>query len=205
MTTASTPSPPGPAWLAEWLARASEIPHQRSIVIGSKCCADLKSIGTEIAHYLNEFDDRADGHWHDFCHQDIYHLAGDPACREMILCGAEPDLHDGPPDSDLDRVARRIARLGGAILEGQYSLDATNDLDTAFRVCLCGNHPACLEPCHIWLNCNTFSRESLVAVISDSFLDWASRRPDYSGGLITADAQDPPNRAEPDTRRCASL
>lgn len=59
----------------------------------------------------------------------------------MILNPAEPDPHPGPPDSDLDRVARRIARLGNAILEGQYSLDATTGLESTFRICLCGNHP----------------------------------------------------------------
>ncbi len=59
----------------------------------------------------------------------------------MILNPAEPDPHPGPPDSDLDRVARRIARLGNAILEGQYSLYATTGLESTFRICLCGNHP----------------------------------------------------------------
>jgi hypothetical protein len=201
----STSDAQDPAWLAEWLGRTTDLAPQRSIVIGSKCSADLKLIGTEVAHYLNEFDDQAEGHWHDFSHDDLYRLAGDPACREMILSGCELDPHSGPPDSDLDRVARRLARLGGAILEGQYSLDATNDLDTAFRVCLCGQHPACIEPCHIWLNPTTFSREGLVAVIADSFLDWTARRPDPSDPNTTGDAQHPANRAEPDTRHCASL
>lgn len=203
--TDSQPTTPPPSWVAEWLAQAADLPPQKSIVIGSKCSTDLKFIGAQVANYLNEFDHNAEGHWHEFSHNDLYRFAGDPACREMILNGAEPDPHSGPPDSDLDRVARRLARLGGAVLEGQYSLDATNDLDTAFRVCLCRHHPACVEPCHIWLNSSSFTPESLVAVIADSFLDWTSRRPKYSSGDTTGDPQLPANSAESDTRHCASL
>jgi hypothetical protein len=199
------PTTPAPAWLAEWLARATELSPQRSIVIGSRCCTDLKGIGIEIAHYLNEFDENAEGNWHEFSHTDLHHFAGDPACREMILSGAESDPHPGPPDSDLDRVARRVARLGGAVLEGRYSLDATTDLRSAFRVCLCGEHPTCIDPCDIWINSTSFSREGLVAVIADSFLDWANRRGGGPVSTTTPNAQLPANGAEPDSRHCASL
>lgn len=195
-----------PAWLAEWIDRPAEAPAHRSIVLGSKCATDLKSIGSQIAIYLNQFDEQAEGHWRAFTHEDLYKIAGNPATREMILNNAEPDPHPGPPDSDLDRVARRIARLGNAILEGQYSLDATTGLHETFRVCLCGHHPPCIEPCNMWLNPATFTRGSLVSVIADSFLDWSSKGEGLHLSDYPADhAQHPAGGAEPNDRSCASL
>jgi hypothetical protein len=194
------------AWLAEWIDRPAETPPHRSIVLGSKCAADLKSIGSQIAIYLNQFDEQAEGHWRAFTHRDLYEIAGNPTTREMILNPAEPDPHPGPPDSDLDRVARRIARLGNAILEGQYSLDATNELESTFRVCLCGNHPPCIEPCNMWLNPTTFTHGSLVSVIADSFLDWSSKGEGlHLSSPSAGNTPHPADGAEPDGRRCASL
>ena len=165
------------AWLVEWLRKPSFAQIRHSIVIGARCGANLQRIGTHVAEYLNENDPEARNHWHPFCLEDLRHFAGDPAYRDLILAGQTPDHHSGPPDSDIDRIARRLARLGGAVLEGQYSLDATNDLDNAFRICLCSHDPVCIAPCHMWLNPQRFSRSSLISVIADSFLDWTSRNP----------------------------
>lgn len=205
MMTEVSPPPSGPAQLAEWIARADELPSQRSIVLGSKCCTDLKSLASDIAAYLNQFDEHAGGHWAAFNHEDLRRMAGDPACRGLFtghgLAAPAPD--DTAPD--IDRVARCLAELGGAVLGGQYGADATRELTNVFRVCLCCQHPVCLQPCHIWLNPGSFSPSSLVAVIADSFLDWCSRRPDTPGRIPTSDAQHPATGAEPDQGRCGSL
>lgn len=165
------------AWLVDWLKKPSFAQIRHSVIIGAQCGANLQRIGAQVAAHLNENDPEARNHWHPFCMEELRHFAGEPACRELILSGAPPDRHLGPPDSDIDRIARRLARLGGAVLEGQYSLDATNDLDNAFRICLCNEAPICFESCHMWLNPQRFSRKSLISVIADSFLDWMSRNP----------------------------
>ena len=172
----SVDAPPA-AWLVDWLKKPSFAQTRCSIVIGAHCGANLQRIGAQVAEYLNENDPKSRNQWHPFSMEDLRHFAGDPAYRNLILAGHPPDRHAGPPDSDIDRIARRLARLGGAVLEGQYSLDATNDLDNAFRICLCSHEPACLDPCHMWLNPKRFSRNSLISVIADSFLDWTSRNP----------------------------
>ena len=167
------------ARLVEWLQKPSFAQIRHSIAIGARCGANLQRIGTQVADYLNETDPEARNHWRPFCMEDLRHFAGDPTCRNLILAGHQPDHHAGPPDSDIDRIARRLARLGGAVLEGQYSLDATNDLENAFRICLCSHVPVCVDPCHMWLNPKRFSRKSLISVIADSFLDWTSRNPTH--------------------------
>lgn len=163
--------------LAAWMSRPAFAPNHHSLVIGSRCGANLDRLGSRVARYLNEHDPEPRNYWHPFTMDNLHRLAGDPFLRDLILAGPAVDHHPGPPDSHLDRVARRLAQLGGAVLEGEFSLDATNDLRDTFRICLCDHSPVCLDPCHLLVNPSVFSRESLVSAIGDSFLDWTSRNP----------------------------
>lgn len=164
-----------PAGFIEWLDQAASNPPEHSIVIGAKCCADIDCVGNDIASYLNEFDDATGSHWRAFNTEDFRRLAGDPGCRNLIIDDLPDDPGLTPPFSDLDRIIRRLGVLGGAILEGQASLDAAAGLQNTFQVCLCCTDHTDTENCHMWLNPKLFSRDSLVSVIADSFLDWTSR------------------------------
>lgn len=167
-----------PSRLADWLHKPTRAQLRHSIVIGSRCNADLPSIGEHVAHALNEQAPKDQRQWHPFCMTDLWRLAGDPSHRETILENLPPDLHPGPPDSDIDRIARRLARVGGAVLEGQYSLDATTQLDNTFRVCLCSKDHRCPEECNVLLNPESYdSRRSLASAIAAAFLDWEPTHP----------------------------
>lgn len=175
----------GAAWFAKWLKhRSSELPL-RSIIIGAKCAASLRNIGSQVANYLNEFDSQAEGHWRGFSAADLKSFAEDPACRDLILAENSGD----PSESDLARITRRLARVGGAVLEGPQSPDTTGSIDLAFRVCLCVEDPLCFGPCHMWLNPTAFTHESLVSIIADSFLDWTSRQGDESQSHVIGGSQ----------------
>jgi len=204
MKDISNPAPSA-AWFAEWLKHRSTEPPLRSIVIGAKCSAALPRIGAQVANYLNEFDSEAEGHWHAFSTDDLRHCAGDPACRELILSGAPTELHPVTSDSDIDRIARCLTRVGGAVLEGEFPVGADNNLDAAFRVCLCDQNPLCFGPCHMWLNPSEFSRESLVSIVADSFLDWTSRQSDVEIQQIAGGAQLPCGGARPSGPFIAAL
>lgn len=180
MRTKAPVEQPPPAWLVDWLKKPGDAQLRHSIVVGARCGTNLRRIGRQVAEQLNIIDPEARNYWHAFELEHLRHFAGAPDHRDLILAGTPPDPHPGIPDSDIDRIARRLARMGGAVLEGQYSLDATNDLGNTFRICLCSSNPTCLQPCHMWLNPQRFSRESLISVIADSFLDWASRNPTHS-------------------------
>jgi hypothetical protein len=204
MKDISNPAPSA-AWYADWLKhRNSEVPL-RSIVIGAKCSANLQRIGAQVANYLNEFDSEAEGHWRAFSADDLRHCAGDPTCRDLVLSGAPCELHPHSPDTDIERLARCLARVGGAVVEGEFALDEANGIDKAFRVCLCSEDPLCFGPCHMWLNPGQFSRESLVSVIADSFLDWTSRQADEDRQQAMGAAPHPTGGAEPSGPFIASL
>jgi hypothetical protein len=163
-----------PAGLVDWLDHPPVERPAHSVVVSAECCADIESIGGDIATYLNEFDESATGLWRSFSPKNLRQLAGDPSCRDLIIDGLPKDLDLGPPFSDLDRIIRRLGSLGGAILEGQASLDASHGLANTFQVCLCCTDHTDDES-HMWLNPNRFTREGIVSVIADSFLDWVSR------------------------------
>lgn len=180
MKNISDPAPSA-RWFAEWLKQRGSEQPLRSVVIGARCSTKLPRIGNQVANYLNEFDSEAEGHWHAFSAANLRHCAGDPACRDLILSSAPCELHPHTPGTDVDRIARCLARVGGAVLEGEFPPDATDPIESSFRVCLCEEDPLCIGPCHMWLNPGQFSRESLVSIIADSFLDWTSRASDEEG------------------------
>jgi hypothetical protein len=172
----SVEGPPGQ--LVDWLRQPAPAQLRHSLVIGSRCNADLPFLGDYIASLLNEEIPEGQRRWHAFSPQDLWHLAGDPSHRETILKQGTPDPHDGPPDSDIDRIARLLARIGGSILEGQYSLDATNHLPNTFRVCLCSKDHSCPEPCDILINPeNHGTRRSLATAIATAFVQWKDAHP----------------------------
>lgn len=164
--------------LVDWLHKPSGRELRHSLVIGSRCSADLPVLGDQLADALNARLRPGTDRWQTFNIRDLWHLAGDPGHRTTILGNLPPDHHPGPPDSDIDRIARRLARLGGAILEGQYALDATEGLPNTFRVCLCSGLHHCPERCDILLKPEEFTTQSdLTQTIAAAFLKWRATHP----------------------------
>jgi len=167
-----------PSQLVDWLHKSARAQLRHSIVIGSRCNADLPFIGEHLAIALNEQAPADQRQWQAFSHRDLWQFAGDPAHRKAILEDLPPDRHAGPPDCDIDRIARRLARVGGAILEGQYSLDATTQLENTFRICLCAKNHRCPEHCNVLINPEDHeNRRSLAAAIATAFLQWEPVHP----------------------------
>lgn len=167
-----------PSQLVNWLHKPTRSQLRHAIAVGSRCCTDLPFIGSQIAQALNQQAPEDQRLWRAFEINELWHLAGDPAHRKAILEDHPCDYHPGPPDSDIDRITRRLARIGGAILEGQYALDATTQLDNTFRICLCNKFHDCPGECHLLLNPDEYnSRRNLATAIASAFLDWEPTHP----------------------------
>lgn len=145
-----------------------------SLAVATTCSCDVSRLGIEIRERLNARPLPHAGPAFAFDREAIRRLAGDPLWRRRILAA----MPDAPPHPccDYEAMIRGVAALGGAILTGQSSLDATRGLDNVFRVMVshCGD---CLtdEPA-MRLDPQRFSTESLVHVIADSFADWCLNR-----------------------------
>ncbi len=173
--TSTTNEPSGqPPWLVNWLRDACTQEQHHSIALSATCSADLHGIATAVAEYLNEFDSNGGCQWRAFGIEELRQLAGDPICRNLILAGCGNPPPGVPPLSDLELVTRRLAHIGGVVLEGQCGSDATLDIPEVFHVCLCDAEHASHAAYHLWVNPARFRPQSLVSVVSDSFLDWSS-------------------------------
>ena len=173
--TSRIPDPQSPpAWLVDWLREAGAHAQCHSLVLSATCNADLHSLACAVATYLNEFDGLGGCQWRAFEVEELRQLAGDPTSRSLLLAGSDAVPERIPPFSDLDMIARRLARIGGVILEGQCGFDATTDIQETFHVCLCKEDHASHDQYHLWINPDLFATDTLVTVISDSFLNWSS-------------------------------
>ena len=166
------------ACLEEWLAQDT---WRGSLAVGTTCGCDVARLGQDIRDYLNANAVPGEGMLMAFDREDIRRLAGDPAWRRKILSAVAPE-----GGCDYERMIRAVASLGGAVLSGQCSMDATRGLDNVFRVMvssggLCrGDDPSMrLDPAR-------FSMESLVHVIGDSFADWCRGLPAETAGSAPA-------------------
>lgn len=169
-----TESQSPPAWLVDWMRDAGAHAQCHSLVLCASSGPNLHRLACAVSDYLNEFDGLGSCQWRAFDTEELRHLAGDPTCRRLLLAGAPPVPEGVPHDSDLNRTARRLARLGGVILEGQCGFEATLELPEAFHVCLSkGDHPR-RDKHHLWLNPERFQPDTLVSIIADSFLNWSS-------------------------------
>ncbi len=162
-----------PAWLVDWIREASGHDQYHSLVLDATRTVDLNRVSSAIADYLNEYDGDCSSQWRIFDDDLLRTLAGDPACRNIVLAGDSEEESRLAPRPDLDRIVRRLARLGGVIIIGPRGLEATRDLRRTFHVCLCENDPPAHRNFHMWVNPERFSPETLVSVIADSFLDWS--------------------------------
>jgi hypothetical protein len=147
-----------------------------SLAVATTCSCDVSRLGTEIRDRLNAKPLPNAGLALAFDREAIRRLAGNSVWRKRILAAlpeVEPQASFG---CDYETMIRGVAKLGGAILTGQSSLEATRGLDNVFRVMVshCGD---CLtdEPA-MRLDPQRFSTESLVHVIADSFADWCLSR-----------------------------
>jgi len=169
MKIPSLPHAQAPQGLVEWL-------HQPapgfSLALGATCSCDLSQLGRDVAEWLNASDSPFHGACRVFDQNAVRQLAGDPHWRHSILATAA--LHGVDIDSgcDYECMVRALAAHGGAILAGEWALEATADLDRVFRVGL-----AHCEHCRpgasaLLLDPDGYSQNGLAAVIGRRFLRW---------------------------------
>ena len=165
-----------PPWLVDWMRDASCHAQRHSLSLASNGNTDLEAVARGVADYLNEFDSEGGCQWRAFDTQLLRELAANPSSRDLVLSGSTPLNQGSPPRPDLDRVIRRLVRLGGVILTGAVGHEATADLSETFHICLSSSAPADHRRCHMWVNPDRFTVRGLVCIIADSFLNWSSHR-----------------------------
>jgi hypothetical protein len=185
---------PPPPWLVDWLREACCHRRGRSLVLASAGTASFAEVSCALAAYLNEFDTDGESQWRAFDNALLSQLASDPICRDLVMAGVEPPASSHPVRPDRERLARRLAHLGGVILEGLEELGLTADLPGSFHICLSTEEPSDCLRFHMWVNPRRFSLRSLVCVLADSFLDWSCHAEPSSRPTSEISSPDRPTR-----------
>ena len=180
MTRGAANNASPPHWLAEWIQNGHRQRCTHSLPLTTSLGTELAELACAVAEYLNEFAADHDNHWRAFDADLLKQLAADPACRNLVLSDANADRGRSivldQSQSDLERIAQRLVRLGGVILESSEPLGNAADDPQTFHICLSTDEPAQSQSCrfHIRVNPDRFSLRALVCVIADSFLNWTS-------------------------------
>ena len=129
-----------------------------SIAIESPCVVCQPRVASDLASYLNEFDELRDGgSW-------LY--VNDHRLEQLQ---AFPDFEAETLEHSLDFLTAR----GGVILEMPDCHRPGHEAEQVFQVKL-----SCQEPegnqHHLWLNAKRMSPDALKLIIANSFIDWAN-------------------------------
>jgi len=153
--------------------------HLRVMVLhGTQSFPDLAG---SIAHYLNEYDDRADGHWLAVGEPLIATIAADAAQRRLL--GVDQPCDKCPPAGPcgLRKVIKGLALHGHVVLDSIHAGAATETLDGVFHVSLGAPHKD--KDCHMHLNAARFHEHCLAPIIADVYLEWVQcsyRQPHFA-------------------------
>lgn len=125
-------------------------------------------LSTAIAHYLNEYDDQANGHWICAHAELIETIAGDSMQRKLL--GVDQTCEKCPPTGPcgLRKVIKGMAVRGHVIIESIHAAAATEGLDGVFHVSLSKGH----KDCHVHINAERFDERCLAPIIADIYLEW---------------------------------
>lgn len=121
-----------------------------------------------LAHYLNEYDDEAHGHWMAAQAPLIESIAGDATQRKLL--GVDQACEKCPPTGPcgLRKVIKALAQQGHVVFDSPHAAAATESVDGVFYVSLSAFH----KDCHMHLNASRFHQRCLAPIIADVYLEW---------------------------------
>lgn len=151
-------------WLLDGKPDLTSHPH----VIVLHGAGSFPLLGAAIAHYLNEYDDQAAGHWMAMPPHLIDAIAADAAQRRLL--GVDQPCDKCPPTGPcgLRKVIKGLALHGHVVLDSPHASAATEKIDGVFHVSLSTMH----KDCHMHLNAARFDERCLAPIIADVYLEW---------------------------------
>lgn len=158
-----------PVGLIDWLKQPAP---SFSLAIGATCGCDISQLGRDVCEQLNAAGLASGGHCRAFDPDEIRMLAGDPYWRNAIFAAAARKGIDLESGCDYECMIRAIAALGGAVLSGEWAIEATADMDRVFRVAL-SHCERCCPASTLHLDPEAYTPEGLAKIIAKRFVHWS--------------------------------
>ena len=167
----------------QWLLNEpdSKTPPSAIVLHGSPSRVN-DSLVNEIAQYLNEYDDEADGLWLNATQELALKIARDPSSRRLL---GMPDLS---AQEEAETPQEFLQTLQSLIQRGHLVFKApANDLDLpkssrAFHAGVGAYHEITTR-CHIIIDPEMVDLKCLPQIIADVFLEWAHCDERSSNGI----------------------
>lgn len=137
-------------------------------------------ISTNVADYLNRYDDESHDRWLPVSGGLIRQIAADRGLRGLL--GLGDPCPNCPPDGPcgIKKILRAFAERGHVVLDHNLAGVATQELDSIFRIAIEAPSDEA-GGCHAVIHPDHFPESSLPGVISDLFLEWnENRRPAHT-------------------------
>lgn len=125
----------------------------------------------DIAGYLNEYDDDAEGRWLPATPELVAKVAIDPHHRRLLGMGEIPAGQNADSESEVRKTLTALGRRGHVVFRDPGLLDDHPDLFNTFHAGV-GAHGEITEPCHLILNPELMDQKCIGHVIGDVFLEW---------------------------------
>ena len=132
-------------------------------------CSD--KIIHEIAQYLNEYDDEADGLWLGATEELIAKVAEDPSNRRLLGLADLSDPRDAKSKIEISKAIKALSQKGHMIF--RYPDELIDELTSSqtFHAGV-GNHASVSAPCHITVDPDLIPSKAIPHIIGDVFLEW---------------------------------
>jgi hypothetical protein len=161
-----------PVGLVGWLKQPGP---PFSLSIGATCGCNVAQLGREVCDHLNAAGLPSGGRCRAFDPDEIRMLAGDPYWRNAIFAAAARKGIDLDSGCDYECMVRAIAALGGAVLSGEWAIQATAKMDHVFRVAL-SHCERCCPASTLHLDPDGYSPEGLARIIAKRFVHWSEEQ-----------------------------
>ena len=155
-----------------------------SITLTPDLGRDTARIGEELVDYLNEFDENAAGSWAAFDSESLRVIDKHGGMKELPTWVSTPGgkPHHTVPQhqhTPLTPLLCGMARMGAVVMVENQAHVTAQQIPRVFHVRL--THPTTslsgedARPFHLQVNMARFGPDSMVSIIGDSALEWASR------------------------------
>ena len=173
---------------AQWIQQAKSMRQGNlqsspafAITLSSALGEDTARVGEALVDYLNEFDENAAGQWAVFDHEALYHIekGGGVNSLPSWVRPSGGRLYRETRPAGHRALLDGMARLGTVVLVEDRAYVTTQQIPRVFHTRL--SHPTNgipeedARPFHLLVNTRRFGADSVVSIIGDSALEWASR------------------------------
>lgn len=125
----------------------------------------------EIAGYLNEYDDDAEGRWLPATPELVTKVAKDPHHRRLLGMGEIAPGQAADSESELRKTLTALGRRGHVVFRDPGVPDEKLKLSNTFHAGVSASGEVA-EPCHLILNPELMDQKCIAHVIADVFLEW---------------------------------